>query len=146
MHSLEHILTIKGRDIRVIAPDATVLEAADEMCGAHVGALLVMDDDRLVGIFSERDLMKRVVLARRDPARTRIDEVMTRDVACVSPAVSPHDAMALITHRRIRHLPVVDGKRVVGVVSIGDLVRWTLLEREHDIEMLEDYVSGRYPA
>jgi CBS domain-containing protein len=105
-----------------------------------------MRDQTLVGIFSERDLMTRVVLAPRDPALTRVGDVMTRDVFCVRSDVSRHDAMDLITTRRVRHLPVVDGRRLIGVVSIGDLVRWTLREREHAIEQLQDYVTGRYPG
>jgi CBS domain-containing protein len=116
------------------------------MCRAHVGALLVMRDQTIVGIFSERDLMTRVVLARRDPALTRVGDVMTHDVICVRGDLSPHEAMDLVTTRRVRHLPVVDGRRPIGVVSIGDLVRWTLRDREHAIEQLQDYVTGRYPG
>jgi CBS domain-containing protein len=105
-----------------------------------------MQSDTLVGIFSERDVMSRVVLVGLDPKRTCVGEVMTRDVVCVETDVSPDEAMAIITNRRLRHLPVVEGRRVVGVVSIGDLVRWAIRDREQSIEQLRDYVTGRYPG
>jgi CBS domain-containing protein len=146
MGPLELILEIKGRKLHLITPEATVLDAVDAMSRAHVGALLVMEDQALLGIFSERDLMTRVVLARRDPSLTRVGEVMTRDVHCIPPDLSPRAAMALVTDRRVRHLPVVEGGRVVGIVSIGDLVRWTIRDREHEIQQLNEYVAGRYPG
>lgn len=146
MDTLRDILDDKGRETHVTEPDATVLEAVDRMCCAHVGALLVMSAEKLVGIFSERDLMRRVVLARRDPALTRVGDVTTPEVLCVGPELSTHDAMDLMTTHRVRHLPVVDGRRVTGVVSIGDLVRWTIRDRERAIEQLQEYVTGRYPG
>jgi CBS domain-containing protein len=146
MHPLEVVLETKGRGIHVISHDASVLEAVDVMCRAHVGAVLVMRGDALSGIFSERDLMTRVVLARKDPAQTPVAAVMSRDVVCVERDLSPGDALALMTSRRVRHLPVVDGRSIVGLVSIGDLVRWTLHDREMEIAQLHDYVAGRYPG
>ena len=146
MEPLEFVLRRKGPDVYEVGMHATVLDAVDEMCRAHVGAVLVMDEGELVGIFSERDLMTRVVLARKDPATTQVGEVMTRDVVSIPPGVTPRDAMALVTRRRVRHLPVVVGRRVVGLVSIGDLVRWTIEERKTEITQLRDYVMGRYPG
>jgi CBS domain-containing protein len=146
MEPLEAILEAKEHDLHVVAPDATVLEAVEAMCLARVGALLVMDDAMLVGIFSERDLMTRVVLTQRDPSVTRIGEVMTRELVCVRPDTLPGEAMALFTDYRVRHLPVVDSNRIAGIVSIGDLVRWTIRDREHKIDELLDYVTGRYPG
>ena len=146
MQSLDLILEEKGRELQVIAPEATVAEAVSTMCQARVGALLVMQSDTLVGIFSERDVMSRVVVVGLDPKRTRVGDVMTRNVVCVEIDVSPDEAMAIITDRRMRHLPVVDGRRVVGVVSIGDLVRWAIRDREQSIEQLREYVTGRYPG
>jgi len=143
---MELILDTKDQEVHVVSPEATVLEAVESMCEAHIGALLVMREATLVGIFSERDLMRRVVLAGRDPARTRVVEVMTEDVVCVPPDLSPHEAMALITRRCVRHLPVVVGRRIVGVISIGDLVRWMIRERDYEIDQLRDYVAGRYPG
>ncbi len=146
MPSLDLILEEKGRYLHVIAPEATVIEAATMMCQARVGALLVMRSNTLVGIFSERDVMSRVVLAGLDPKATCVGDVMTRDVVCVAIDVSPDEAMAIITDRRMRHLPVIEGRRVVGVVSIGDLVHWAIRAREQSIEQLYDYVNGKYPG
>jgi CBS domain-containing protein len=146
MQSLDLILEEKGRELQVIAPEATVIEAVGAMCEARVGALLVMQSNMLVGIFSERDVMSRVVLVGLDPRATCVGDVMTRDVVCVATDVSPDEAMAIITNRRLRHLPVVQGRRVVGVVSIGDLVHWAIRDREQSIEQLYDYVNGKYPG
>jgi CBS domain-containing protein len=146
MLALELILEEKGRGLHVTAPNTTVIEAVDTMCQARVGALLVMENDALIGIFSERDVMSRVVLVGRDPNRTFVGDVMTPEVVCVEVDVPPEEAMAIITSRRMRHLPVVEGRRVIGVVSIGDLVRWTIRDRERSIEQLCDYVGGRYPG
>jgi CBS domain-containing protein len=143
---LERILEEKGHTLRVTTPEATVLEAVEVMCEARVGALLVMQSHTLVGVFSERDVMSRVVLVGLDPARTRVQSVMTTKVVCVESDVSPDEAMAIITTCHVRHLPVVDKGRVVGVVSIGDLVRWAIRDREQSIEQLRDYVIGRYPG
>ncbi|HEX8795377.1 MAG TPA: CBS domain-containing protein [Polyangiaceae bacterium] len=146
MEPLQTMLEHKGRDIHAVEVTATVLQAADKMSRTHVGALLVMDDDRLAGIFSERDLMTRVVMARKDPAKTRVEEVMTPGVVSVRLETTPREAMSIMTRRRVRHLPVVSGTRIVGVISIGDLVRATLDERDHEISELHDYVTGRYPG
>jgi CBS domain-containing protein len=146
MEPLELILEGKGREVYVVTPDDTVMDAVDAMCRAHVGALLVVDCDELVGIFSERDLMTRVLLARRDPSQTRVGDVMTREVRCVPADVAPREAMGIVTDLRVRHLPVVEGRRIVGVVSIGDLVRWCVRDSERQIEQLHEYVTGRYPG
>lgn len=146
MNPIESILELKGYEVYVVSPDETVLEAVEGMCLARVGSMLVTDNGTLVGIFSERDLMLRVVLARRDPATTRVGDVMTRDLVCITPDVSPGRAMALVTERRVRHLPVVDGKRILGVVSIGDLVRWSITVKDRQLEEMQDYVTGRYPG
>jgi CBS domain-containing protein len=146
MKAIERILETKGRNLSVTALGDTVLAATEAMCAARVGSLLVMDGDVLRGIFSERDLLTRVVLARRDPSTTRVGDVMTTDVVCVAPDLSVRDAMGIMTERRIRHLPVVLDRRVIGVVSIGDLVRWTLEENTVEIDHLRGYVEGRYPG
>jgi signal-transduction protein with cAMP-binding, CBS, and nucleotidyltransferase domain len=115
------------------------------MCRARIGALLVMKDDDIAGIFSERDLMTRVVLAGRDPGRTRVGDVMTREVVCVPRNTTVRDAMALVTRLRVRHLPVMEGPHLVGIVSIGDLVRWRIRDYEEEISHLRGYIAG-YPA
>ncbi len=146
MGPIENILEEKGRTLHVIAPDASVLEAVDTMCNVHVGALLVMEGPTLAGVFSERDLMTRIVLTGLDPARTLVGDVMTRYVISVSTDASPREVMTLMTNHRVRHVPVVEGHRVVGLVSVGDLVRWTIHDQSHTITQLEDYVTGRYPG
>ncbi|HTQ41985.1 MAG TPA: CBS domain-containing protein [Polyangiaceae bacterium] len=146
MKPIERILEAKGRELSVTALGDTVLAATEAMCAARVGSLLVMDGDALRGIFSERDLLTRVVLARRDPSTTRVGDVMTTDVVCIAPDLSVRDAMGIMTERRVRHLPVVLDRRVIGLVSIGDLVRWTLEESTVEIDHLRGYVEGRYPG
>jgi CBS domain-containing protein len=147
METLEGILASKrSTTVYVVTPEATVLEAVDRMCAAHVGALLVVRGESLVGVFSERDLMMRVVLDQRDPATTAIGEVMTPGVISISLGTSPHEAMSIMTAGRVRHLPVTDGLRLAGIVSIGDLVRWAVADRDRLIEELEEYVAGRYPG
>ena len=147
MKPIERILEAKGRELSVTALSDTVLAATEAMCAARVGSLLVMDGDVLRGIFSERDLLTRVVLARRDPSTTSVGDVMTTDVVCIAPDLPVRDAMAIMTERRVRHLPVVAlDRHVIGLVSIGDLVRWTLEENTVEIDHLRGYVEGRYPG
>ncbi len=146
METVGQILTEKGATVYSVKPGATVLEAVDEMCRRHVGAILVCDDGHPRGMFSERDLMVRVVLRRRDPLVTRVDEVMTREVVGVGQDTSVNEAMAIMTQRRCRHLPVMSDGRVVGMISIGDLVRRASRHQEYEIRMLQDYISGRYPG
>lgn len=146
MHTLRTVLETKPNVIHETTAIATVVDATDQMCRAHVGALLVREDERPIGILSERDLLTRVLLARLDPATTRVGDVMTRDVVSIAPDAPPEEAMAVMTERRCRHLPVVQGGRVVGIVSIGDLVRWVSRNQEYEIRMLDEYVSGRYPG
>ncbi len=146
MEAIEAILEAKGHHLHVIEPDALVVDAVEKMCEARVGALLVMDGSALLGIFSERDLMTRILLSRRDPSRTLVKDVMTQKAICIGLGVSPHEAMTLMTNRRVRHLPVVHESRIVGVVSIGDMVRWMLHAREQEVEELRGYVVGQYPG
>jgi CBS domain-containing protein len=142
--SIEHVLSEKGHDVYSITPDATVYDAVEQMCERHVGALLVVTDDVVRGIISERDVMNRVILERRDPTTTRVGQVMTHAVVCVRLNSTVREAMAVMTDRRCRHLPVVDDGRIVGLLSIGDLVRWASKEQEYEIRMLTEYVQGAY--
>ena len=144
---LRHILETKTHRHPIsIAQSETILHAVDRMCEARVGALLVMDGSRPIGIVSERDLMTRVLLKRRDPATTRVSEVMTPDVVAVSCEASPEEVMAIMTDRRCRHLPVIENDSIIGIVSIGDVVRWASDSQEVQIRMLEDYIAGKYPG
>jgi CBS domain-containing protein len=144
-HTLVSILEAKKRKgIHTTRSDATVLEAVDEMCRVHVGALLVMLGDTPVGILSERDVMRRVILRRLDPEKTQVGATMTKDVVCITSDASPEQAMAVMTQRRCRHLPVVLGGRIIGMVSIGDLVRWASRDHDYEIQMLEAHLAGKY--
>jgi CBS domain-containing protein len=146
MDTIGHILRDKGNAVHTAAPKDTVLHAVETMCSRKVGSLLVSDQGSPVGIITERDLMTDVVLARRDPATTRVEEVMATDVVCVDPATTAEEAMAIMTERRCRHLPVVEGTRIVGMISIGDLVRWASRNHEFAVRMLTDYIHGKYPG
>ncbi len=136
----------RGTSTLTVAPDISVAAAVDVLNRAKVGSVLVMDGERLVGIFTERDILRRVVGEKRDPASTKVSEVMTRDLVVMRPSSSVVDAMRVISEKRIRHVPVVEGSTVVGVVSQGDLNHWLVRNREGQIQDLVDYVTGRYPA
>jgi CBS domain-containing protein len=146
MDTVAAIVSVKGREVVTVPPGTTVRQAVEVMCRSRIGAVLVCDGARCSGIFTERDLMNRVVLAGRDPGATTVAEVMTPDVVCVEPDTAATEAMAIMTERRCRHLPVISGGRVVAVVSIGDLVRWESRNQEFHVRMLTDYIQGKYPG
>jgi CBS domain-containing protein len=145
---LSEVLAGKARGSATLSiqPDVTVAAAAELLIRNQVGSVLVLDQGRLVGIFTERDVLRRVVGERRDPATTRVSEVMTRDLVVMRPSSSVVDAMRVISEKRIRHIPVVEGGAVVGVVSQGDLNHWLVRNREGQIQDLVDFVTGKYPA
>jgi len=143
---LRDILKDKGAAMFTTTPQATVVDAVDEMNRRHVGALVVLDGARTIGIITERDVLKRVVGARRDPATTKVSEVMTREVVAVKPTIRVQDAMAVMTDKHCRHLPVLDGAQLLGLISIGDLTAWVGRNNEVEIQQLVDYVVGKYPA
>ena len=145
---LSHVLAGKARgsSTLTVPPDITVATAVEVLNRNQVGSVLVMDGARLVGIFTERDILRRVVGERRDPATTKVSDVMTRDLVVMRPTSSVVDAMRVISEKRIRHVPVVEGNIVLGVVSQGDLNHWLVRNREGQIQDLVDYVTGRYPA
>lgn len=145
-HLLKAILDFKGPAVHSIAPEVTVLEAVARMNEKGVGALLVTDGDRPVGMFTERDVLKRVVDARRDPASTKVAEVMSHELVVVHPEVTVEEAMAIMTERRCRHLPVIHGDDIVGIVSIGDLSRWMSRRQANHINDLMSYITGKYPG
>ncbi len=146
METVGNILGDKGGQVYKVGPDTTVLHAVQQMCAVRVGAVLVCDGTACSGIFTERDLMARVILNGLDPTTTRVTEVMTVDVTCVQPSTPASEAMAIMTERRCRHLPVVEGGEIVGVVSIGDLVRWDSRNQAFELRMLTDYIHGKYPG
>ncbi|MBI5949204.1 MAG: CBS domain-containing protein [Chloroflexi bacterium] len=148
MHGfVSNVLGDKGSQVYAIAPSVTVRQAVAEMNEKGVGALLVVDrDEQPLGIFSERDVLRRVVGEGRDPLHTRVADVMTHDLIVVSPSTTVSEAMAVMTQSRCRHLPVMDSGRLAGMVSIGDLTRWVSLTQEVEIQHLVDYITGRHPA
>lgn len=146
MNTLQWILETKGTTVCKTTPDASVLDAVEQMCDARVGALLVTDGDRAVGILSRRDVLERVVLRRIDPATTAVAEVMTTELVSVEPSDEPERVIALMTERHLRHLPVVDHGHVVGMLSSGDLARWESRQYEEELRMMSDFISGKYPG
>lgn len=144
METVGSIVEEKGSVVYVIPPDATAHAAVQMMCERRVGALLVATTQATLGIVSERDVLVRLILEHRDPQATPVSEVMTRAVVCVSPTTTAREAMAVMTERRCRHLPVVTEGAIVGIVSIGDLVRAASREQEFQLRMLTEYVHGGY--
>lgn len=144
MANVREILSEKGSRVLSIRQDATVLEAAQLMNDHQVGSVVVCDDNRLAGIFTERDVLRRVVAECRDPATTRVAEVMTHEVVCCTGDTTVDEARGAMKNRRIRHLPVVDGNRqLLGMVSIGDLNAYQANTQEKTIFMLQEYLYGR---
>ncbi len=143
MKTVAEILRNKpDQEVHSIRADATAYEAVKLMAGKNVGALLVVEAGKIVGILSERDYTRRVGLADRSPKQTPVREVMTSPVLYVSPAHTSEECMALMTDSRLRHLPVLDRGQLVGLVSIGDLVKDTISEQQFIIEQLEHYITG----
>jgi len=147
MHeALAAVLGQKGRDVYSIDPTASVAQAVATMNRHRVGAVIVLDGKRPVGIFTERDVLRRIVGEGRDPETTRVSEVMTRELIAVHPTVTVAEAMAIVTERRCRHLPVIDDHELVGVVSIGDLTRWMSIGQKVQIQQLIEFITNSYPG
>jgi CBS domain-containing protein len=142
MSQVRHLLQSKGSTIFSITPDAPVLEAIKQMAECRVGALLVMRDARLVGVVSERDYARKVILQGKSSSQTAVSDIMTSSPLTVGPDTDVFDCMRLCTDSRIRHLPVVDHEAVVGVISIGDLVKAVIDAQAEQIEHLERYITG----
>ena len=145
-NTLDAVLENKGRTVHRVAPETTVLDAVRKMNQERIGALLVHDDQEIVGIFTERDVLTRVLDSDRDPAKTRVSEVMTTEPVSVRSTTLVEEAMAIVTDRRCRHLPVLDDDELVGLVSIGDLTRWVGRHQEIQIQDLVNFITRKYPA
>ena len=144
--SITDVLKQKGsNEVWSVEPTATVFEAIRLMSDKHVGALLVISEGKLTGLISERDYARSVDLQGKSSQQTQVLEIMTTPVLFVSPQRSVDDCMRIMTDGRIRHLPVVEGDQVVGLVSIGDLVRWVITQQAETIRQLTSYITGGYP-
>lgn len=142
MKRIQTLLKKKGYDVWSIAPDASVYDAIHLMAEKGVGALIVMDGPKLVGVISERDYARKIILEGRSSENTKISEIMSSEVITVGPDNRIEECMAMMTERRIRHLPVLDGDEVLGVISLGDLVKYIIAEQQFVIEQMERYING----
>jgi CBS domain-containing protein len=142
MHTVAQLLKMKGNLIFSVAPEDSVLHAIELMATRHVGALLVMDHGALLGIISERDYARKVILKQRSSHDTPVRDIMTSPAVTVQPDATVHQCMQIMTDGRFRHLPVVQGNQVVGLLSIGDLVKAVIQEQSQQIEQLERYIAG----
>ena len=140
------LLQNKNIDLWSVAPDITVFEAIDLMTEKNVGSLLVMDGSKLVGLVTERDYTRGVILKEKSSRSTPVREIMTTDPVHVGPSDTVEHCMEIMTNRRLRHLPVVSEGQVVGIVSIGDLVKWIISAQDAMIGHLENFIKGTYPA
>jgi CBS domain-containing protein len=142
METINQLLKVKGGQIFSVAPTDSVLRAIEMMATRHVGALLVMSQDALLGIISERDYARKVILKNRSSHDTPVGDIMTKNPVTVSADATVHHCMEIMTEGRFRHLPVVDKGRVVGILSIGDLVKAVIEDQSQKIEQLERYIAG----
>jgi CBS domain-containing protein len=142
MKTVAQLLRSKTHGVLSISPDTAVFHALQLMADKNVGALLVLDGDNLVGIFSERDYARKIILVGKSSKETAVREIMSSHVLYVRPQQTIEDCMALMTDKHVRHLPVLEDERVIGVISIGDVVKGIISEQEFMIEQLQNYISG----
>ena len=136
------LLHHKGKALWSIAPEATVFEAIKLMADKNIGSLLVLSGDRLVGVFTERDYTRKIALQGKRSKETQVREILSGKIVTVTPHQTVEECMRLMTENRVRHLPVLDGERVAGLVSIGDLVNWTISAQDAAIAQMEQYIAG----
>lgn len=146
MGKIAHVLAKKGAQVYTINQAETVFEAVKKMVELNTGCLLVTEGEEIRGIVTERDYLRGIALAGRTSRATQVREIMTSRIVVVQPDTSVEEAMAIMTDRRIRHLPVVDNGKLAGLVSIGDLVKQISQDRKFEIQYLTDYITGKYPG
>ncbi len=142
LRTIKDLLDEKGREIWSISPDSTVYDAMKLMADKEIGSLAVLEDGRLVGLISERDYARNVILKGRSSKDTPVREIMDQRPVCATPDESVEESMAVMTEKRTRHLPVIEGDRLIGIISIGDLVKAIISDQEFTIEQLVNYISG----
>ncbi len=147
MHTpVRNLLAEKRRGVETIGADRTVSDAVQQMNENRIGSVLVTTGGEPVGIFTERDVLVRVIAERKNPDQVSLREVMTKEIVSVPPDTTVADALVLMSHHRCRHLPVIENNSVVGMISIGDLTNWLVRRQEHRIDDLHRYISGGYPT
>jgi CBS domain-containing protein len=142
MSTVNKVLDKKGKEILSVSPDTVIFDAIEKMAGRSAGTALVMDGDRLVGIISERDFIRKIYLKDKCGQGVKVSEVMSTELTTVSPDESLENCMNLMTDKRIRHLPVMEGDQVVGIISIGDIVKYMVNEKDFLIKNLQSYIAG----
>jgi len=140
------VLKQKGQNVWHVAPEACVYDAIEMMAEKYVGALMVVSDGKLVGVVSERDYARKVILQGKSSKQTTVSEIMTGPAISVSPDQTVEDSMRIMTDNHIRHLPVVENGKILGVLSIGDLVKWMISAQQQTISQLHNYITSQYPA
>ena len=143
MYLVKDILKEKGDDVQTIGPEATVYEALKKMAGKNIGALLVMKDNKIIGVFSERDYARKIILKGKSSKESKVGELLSERIFYVKPTATTNECMQIMTDHRVRHLPVLDEEKLVGIVSIGDIVNKVIQGQSHTIKQLEDYILGK---
>lgn len=143
MYKVKDILDEKGYEIFAIDPEATVYEALKKMAGQNIGALMVMKDDKIIGVFSERDYARKIILKGKSSRDAKVGDLLSERIYYVKPATTTTECMQIMTDQRVRHLPVLEGGKLVGIVSIGDIVNKIIQGQHHTIKQLEDYILGK---
>ncbi len=142
MRTVQQLLDEKGHDIQSVHPDESVFDAIQKLANANIGSLIVVEDDRPVGIFTERDYARSVILKGKSSPTTPVKDIMTTRVVYAQPDQTVEECMAVMTDKHIRHLPVMDGEKLIGMISIGDLVKSIIAEQKFTIEQLEHFIRG----
>jgi len=143
MYLVKDILSEKGYEVYKVGPEATVYEALKKMAGKNIGALLVVKDEQVVGVFSERDYARKIILRGKSSKDSSVGELLSERIFYVKPLTSTTECMQIMTDHRVRHLPVMDEDKIVGIVSIGDIVNKIIQDQKHTIKQLEDYILGK---